>query len=342
MKALQEAYQDFNLEQLIATRLQGTAQALNAYTECCGRYCGQQHTALIWEGKQGESARWSFDQLAEASGKLANYFQAKGLKVGDCIAGLLPRTPELLITVLATWRMGAVYQPLFTAFESKAIEHRLEAASTRFIVTNTEQRAKLSSLQQIGILTVGAEAAETGDADFWQHQEVAAGEIGTLALDESQSPLMWFKGYAGHNRKSFVGQYYLTGDTVRLNELGGIDFIGRADDVITTSGYRVGPFDVESTLLECEEVLESAVVGKPDPERTEIVKAFVVLKAQFSASPALEQKLQQYVRSRLSKHAYPKEIEFVEALPKTSSGKIQRNILKQQEIDKQRLLEKVS
>ena len=74
MKTLQDAYQDFNLEQLIATQLQGTAQALNAYTECCGRYCGQQHTALIWEGKQGESARWSFDQLAEASGKLANYF----------------------------------------------------------------------------------------------------------------------------------------------------------------------------------------------------------------------------------------------------------------------------
>ena len=546
MKTLQDAYQDFNLEQLIATQLQGTAQVLNAYTECCGRYSGQQHTALIWEGKQGESARWSFDQLAEASGKLANYFQAKGLRAGDCIAGLLPRTPELLITVLATWRMGAVYQPLFTAFESKAIEHRLEAANTRFIVTHTEQRAKLSSLQQIGILTVGAEAAGTSGADFWQqlnqhsasfepvlrsfdddflmmftsgttglaksvpvplkallafkgymqhavdlraddsfwnladpgwayglyygisgplslghsiimderpfsvdhaleviqkyqvsnlagsptaflmffgfkekfvgvpktlrvvssagepltpevihwfkqdlgvnvydqygqtelgmvianhhalehhkkvgsagyaipghrfavlnalHQEVAAGEIGTLALDESQSPLMWFKGYAGHNRKSFVGPYYLTGDTVLLNELGGIDFIGRADDVITTSGYRVGPFDVESTLLECEEVLESAVVGKPDPERTEIVKAFVVLKAQFNASPALEQKLQHYVRSRLSKHAYPKEIEFVEALPKTSSGKIQRNILKQQEIDKQMLLEKVS
>lgn len=133
MKTLQDAYQDFNLEQLIATQLQGTAQALNAYTECCGRYSGQQHTALIWEGKQGESARWSFDQLAEALGKLANYFQAMGLKAGDCIAGLLPRTPELLITVLATWRMGAVYQPLFTAFESKAIEHRLEVANTRFV-----------------------------------------------------------------------------------------------------------------------------------------------------------------------------------------------------------------
>ncbi len=165
-----------------------------------------------------------------------------------------------------------------------------------------------------------------------QHQELGEGGIGILGLDCEQSPLFWFKGYDGHNRKAFVGKYYLTGDTVRLNELGGIDFIGRADDVITTSGYRVGPFDVESTLLECEEVLESAVVGKPDPERTEIVKAFVVLKDQYMASELLKDKLQTYVRSRLSKHAYPKEIEFVSQLPKTSSGKIQRNLLKQQEI----------
>lgn len=70
-------------------------------------------------------AEWTFEQLAEASGELANYFSSIGLKAGDCIAGLLPRTPELLITILATWRMGAIYQPLFTAFESKAIEHQL-------------------------------------------------------------------------------------------------------------------------------------------------------------------------------------------------------------------------
>ncbi|MEG1157524.1 MAG: AMP-binding protein, partial [Acinetobacter sp.] len=166
------------------------------------------------------------------------------------------------------------------------------------------------------------------------HQEVKCGEIGMLAIDFSQSPLTWFKGYGGNNRKSFVGEYYLTGDTVKLNEIGGIDFVGRADDVITTSGYRVGPFDVESTLLECDEVLESAVIGKPDPERTEVVKAFVVLKPQYQASKELDSKLQAYVRSRLSKHAYPKEIEFVESLPKTSSGKIQRNLLKQQEVAK--------
>ena len=139
-----------------------------------------------------------------------------------------------------------------------------------------------------------------------------------------------------------MGDYYLTGDTVRLNEFGGVDFIGRADDVITTSGYRVGPFDVESTLLECTEVLESAVIGKPDPERTELVKAFVVLKPHYEGNEALGLKLQEYVRSRLSKHSYPREIEFVQSLPKTSSGKIQRNLLKQQEVELMQKLQKVS
>ena len=542
MKTLEHAYQDFDFEKLIDEQLIGSAQQINAYIECCQRYIGQQKIALHWEGKQGESSTWTFEQLDEASGKLGNYFKSLGIKKGDCIAGLLPRTPELLITVLATWRIGAVYQPLFTAFESKAIEHRTETAHTQFIVTNAEQRPKLNNVKVPHILTVQA----THDADFWavieqqsavcepvmlsfddhflmmftsgttglaksvpvplkavlafkgymthavdlrdedsfwnladpgwayglyygitgplslghsiimderafsvdnalqiiqkykvsnltgsptafrmffgfkekfdasikdhlrvvssagepltpevihwfshdlnvniydhygqtelgmvvanhhalehykkvgsagyaipghrfavlnkENQEVELGGMGTLAIDCSQSPLFWFTGYGGNNRKSFVGHYYLTGDTVRLNEQSGVDFIGRADDVITTSGYRVGPFDVESTLLECAEVLESAVVGKPDLERTEVVKAFVVLKPQYVASTELMQKLQDYVRSRLSKHAYPKEIEFVQNLPKTSSGKIQRNLLKQQEIAKAENLPKV-
>ena len=157
------------------------------------------------------------------------------------------------------------------------------------------------------------------------YQELPTGGVGILAMDSEQSPLMWFKGYGGNNRKAFVGKYYLTGDTVTLNEHGGIDFVGRADDVITTSGYRVGPFDVESTLLECEAVLESAVIGKPDPERTEIVKAFVVLKPAYQACETLKDKLQQYVRNRLSRHAYPKEIEFVDSLPKPRAEKFKED-----------------
>ena len=106
-------------------------------------------------------------------------------------------------------------------------------------------------------------------------------------------------------------------------------FIGRNDDIITSSGYRIGPFDVESVIMEHPAVAEVAVVGKPDPERTEIVKAFIVLRARVNALDSLKTELQQHVRARLSLHAYPREIEFIDELPKTPSGKVQRFLLKQ-------------
>ncbi|MCY1524685.1 Acetyl-coenzyme A synthetase [compost metagenome] len=121
---------------------------------------------------------------------------------------------------------------------------------------------------------------------------------------------------------------------MELNEDGSISFVGRSDDVITTSGYRVGPFDVESALIEHPAVIEAAVIGKPDPERTELIKAFVVLHGRFQGAEALAEELRQYVRKRLSAHAYPREIEFVAELPKTPSGKIQRFLLRNQEIAK--------
>ncbi|MCY1430159.1 Acetyl-coenzyme A synthetase [compost metagenome] len=169
-----------------------------------------------------------------------------------------------------------------------------------------------------------------------QGNELPAGQPGILAMDRKRSPLMWFGGYEGMETKAFVGDYYLSGDTVELNEDGSISFVGRSDDLITTSGYRVGPFDVESALIEHPAVMETAVIGKPDPERTELVKAFVVLCPAYRATPELAEELQQYVRKRLSAHSYPREIEFVDELPKTPSGKIQRFLLRNQEIAKQK------
>ena len=101
--------------------------------------------------------------------------------------------------------------------------------------------------------------------------------------------------------------------------------------MITSAGYRIGPFDVESALLEHPAVVETAVVGKPDAERTEIVKAFVVLKEGFASSGELAEELGQYVRKRLSAHEYPREVEFMAELPRTPSGKLQRFILRDQE-----------
>ncbi len=97
-----------------------------------------------------------------------------------------------------------------------------------------------------------------------------------LAVDISQSPMMWFGGYKESRKSPFIGHYYLTGDTAELHADGSMSFVGRSDDVITTSGYRIGPFDVESALLEHDAVIEAAVIGVPDPDRTEVVKAFVI------------------------------------------------------------------
>ncbi len=161
-------------------------------------------------------------------------------------------------------------------------------------------------------------------------RELGVGEPGELAIDRAKSPLMWFTGYIGRDTPALTNTYFRSGDTAELNDDGSISFVGRADDVITTSGYRVGPFDVESALLEHPAVVEAAVIGKPDPERTEIIKAFVVLKPGYEPTPALAEELRLHVRSHLSAHAYPREFAFVTYLPKTPSGKVQRFLLRQQ------------
>jgi acetyl-CoA synthetase len=169
-----------------------------------------------------------------------------------------------------------------------------------------------------------------------QAREVPPGTPGILAVDRKRSSLFWFQGYWQQETTCWVDDYHLTGDTVRQNADGSISFIGRSDDIITSSAYRIGPYDVESALIEHPAVMEAAVVGKPDPERTEVVKAFVVLRSGYQPAPELAEELQQFVKTRLSAHAYPREIEFIEHLPKTPSGKLQRFILRQQEIDKAR------
>ncbi|MDU9405688.1 AMP-binding protein [Pseudomonas sp. zfem004] len=545
MRDYAEAIRSFDHAQAASAALHGDLAALNACVECCDRHTGSERPALIWEDRDGNGARYSFDQLRDLAARFANVLKAQGVVPGDRVAGLLPRTPELLVTVLATWRLGAVYQPLFTAFGPKAIEHRLEQSHARVVVTDRLNRAKLDEVADCPtLITVGARAGEvdfhealaatqsfcepvmrsgddpfllmftsgtTGPAkplevplraivafqgymrdaidlrpsdNFWnladpgwayglyyavtgplslghattfydgpfsvescarlidklgitnlagsptayrlliaagkafadpikgrlrvvssageplnpevirwfadelgvtihdhygqtelgmvlcnhhalehpvhlgsagfaipghrivvldeQGVELPAGQPGILAVDREQSPLCWFAGYHGLPTKAFVGKYYLSGDTVELNQDGSISFVGRSDDVITTSGYRVGPFDVESALIEHPAVIEAAVIGKPDPERTELIKAFVVLAKGFDAGPELEDTLRQHVRQRLYAHAYPREIEFVGELPKTPSGKLQRFILRNQEIAKQQAAQPIA
>ena len=160
-------------------------------------------------------------------------------------------------------------------------------------------------------------------------QPVPLGRSGVLAVNRLRSPLCTFTGYWGAETGSIRGEWYLTGDTMQRDEEGHFFFVGRNDDIITSAGYRIGPFDVESVIIEHPAVAEVAVIGKPDPERTEIVKAFVVLRPGHQSSEGLAKELQEHVRNRLSLHAYPREIEFVPELPKTPSGKVQRFLLRQ-------------
>lgn len=527
----------YEYERALKAALSGRPDALNACVECCDRYAEGDGVALYWEGRDCSSARYTFRDLQSEAARFGNLLKAQGICPGDRVAGLLPRTFELLIVVLGTWRIGAVYQPLFTAFGPKAIEHRMSASGAKLVVTDSANRRKLDEVKDCPpIFTVGADPTDT-DTDFWNSikrypadsmpvlldgespfllmftsgttgpakplevplravaafkgymrdaidlrpedvflnladpgwayglyyavigplalghattfydgpfsiestrriihkyaitnlagsptayrfliaageefgaglkgqlrvvssageplnpevirwfaseldvtihdhygqtetgmvlcnhhalshpvrmgsagfaspghrivvlderlKELPAGQPGILAIDREQSPMFWFKGYLGSATNAFVGKYYLSGDTVELNADGSISFVGRSDDVITTSGYRVGPFDVESALLEHPAVIEVAVIGKPDRERTELIKAFVVLSQGSDPSPELGEILRLHVRQRLAAHAYPREIEFVSELPKTPSGKLQRFILRNQEM----------
>ena len=155
------------------------------------------------------------------------------------------------------------------------------------------------------------------------------GEVGHIAVrtDGQSWPPGLFTGYVDApetNAQAFRHGWYYTGDTATRDDDGYFWFVGRADDIISSSGYRISPFEVESALLEHPAVAESAVVGRPDDLRGEIVKAFVVLARGHEPAPALATEIQDFVKQLTAPYKYPREIEFRTALPKTISGKIRR------------------
>ena len=156
------------------------------------------------------------------------------------------------------------------------------------------------------------------------------GDIAVLV--KPNRPLGLFKEYWGNPRatnSTYRGEWYITGDRAIRDKDGYFWFVGRADDVIISSGYRIGPFEVESALIEHPAVLESAVIARPDTVRGEIVKAFVVLRPEYQPSDDLAKELQDFVKNLTAPYKYPREIEFTSELPKTISGKIRRIELRQ-------------
>ncbi|KAA0925581.1 AMP-binding protein [Psychrobacter sp. ANT_H56B] len=541
-------YHNFDMNALLTEIFgENVDDRLNAYMACCGRHVRDgrgDNIALVHEDTAGNVTRKSFAELDKASAQVASLLLSYGVQAGDQVATMLPRTPELLTIVLATWRIGAVYQPLFTAFGYDSIKYRMDKANTKVVFTNQDNRGKFDDLAKqtkmvlvgskvdaqswgddnyadktseqpqtiepvllntdapflqmftsgtvgkskgvsvplsalsafylymryaidlraddnywnmadpgwayglyyaitgpllLGITTyfneAGFDAANTRDfmvrhkisnlassptafrmmkssgvfeaahndnsndneaklslrcansagetlntevvnwvetylnckvCDQYgqtetgmtccEHHALAHecpvgsmgmalpghtlvvldddmnilpdGEQGQLAVVVSQSPAFYFRGYSWNEKDAFADDYYLTGDVVERHSDGSYWFSGRDDDIIITAGYRVGPTDVENTVLEHEAVVESAAVGVPDEVRGHTIKSYVVLKDGIEGTDEIAKEIQDLVRRRLSTHAYPREVEFVDALPKTPSGKIQRFLLR--------------
>ncbi len=161
------------------------------------------------------------------------------------------------------------------------------------------------------------------------------GTVGEVAI-KRPDPVMcleyWKNPEATEDK--YVGDWWVTGDLAKQDEDGYFWFVGRKDDLITSAGYRIGPAEIEDCIIKHPAVSMVAVVGSPDEVRTEVVKAFIILKPDMSPGPDIEEEIKKFVKTRLAAHEYPREIEFVRELPMTATGKIMRRELKKLEIER--------
>jgi acetyl-CoA synthetase len=215
-----------------------------------------------------------------------------------------------------------------------AVHDHYGQTETGMLINNHHHPALASPLKLgcIGRPAPGWTVAVLGlEAD----EPVPAGTVGRLAVEITESPFFWFRGYVGDPKRSAEkfssdGRWYYTGDVGRMDADGDIFFASRDDDVILMAGYRIGPFEVESVIMQHANVAECAVLALPDEIRGEVLEAVVVLREGVSGSDALTREIQQLVKTGFAAHAYPRRVHYMPALPKTPSGKVQRYVLRQQ------------
>jgi acetyl-CoA synthetase len=229
-----------------------------------------------------------------------------------CTSAGEPLNPE----VIRTWREGTGGLMVYDGYG--------QSETTALVANYRTMEVRPGSM---GKPVPGYEIAIVND----EGNRVPPGEVANIVVRTQPRPVGLFSGYLGDEeatRNAFRHGWYYTGDKAWMDEDGYFWFEGRADDVITSAAYRIGPFEVESALVEHPAVMEAAVVGKPDAERTEIVCAFCILAAGYKPSDQLTHELQDHVKRVTAPYKYPREIHFVEELPKTISGKIRRSELR--------------
>lgn len=290
---------------------------LNGVTNCIagGRFSPEQWYSMIEDFKVTiwYTAPTALRMLMSAGDDIVNKYDLSSLRailsVGE------PLNPEVIkwakkiygLTVLDTWWMTET--------------------GGHMIVNYPTMDVKLGSM---GKPLPGIEAAIIDDAG----NELPPNRMGNLAIKKGWPSMMHriWKNPEKYN-SYFIGDWYVSGDSAYKDEDGYYWFQGRVDDVIMTAGERVGPFEVESKLVEHEAVAEAGIIGKPDPVRGEIIKAFVALRKGYEPTDELKEDIRLFVKEGLSAHAAPREIEFKDKLPKTRSGKIMRRVLKAWELD---------
>ncbi len=198
----------------------------------------------------------------------------------------------------------------------------------------TECNLVLGSCAALGVLRPGAIGKPTPGHTVAvigrDGNRMKAGEVGQIAV-QRPDPVMFLEywGKPQATRDKFIGDWMTTGDQGVMDEDGYFIFVGRDDDVITSAGFRIGPGEIEDCLIRHPAVALAAAVGKPDPLRTEIVKAFIVLKKGYAASDDLAAEIQGFVKTRLSAHEYPREVAFIDDMPMTTTGKVIRRLLRE-------------
>lgn len=549
--AYAEFIKDYSWDKLLAHCDWPVDQKYNLAHELCDRWANDpataENVAMRYEAKDGTKGSYTFKELRDLSNRFANVLVGLGVKKGDRIGGLLPKTPAVLVAILGIWKTGAIYVPLFTAFAVPAVAYRMRHSETSLIITDEVNLPKvqeslqtaegLPDLKHTFVVAKEAAVLDAGLHNFWKEvnsaspefkvaettlddlvvmqytsgstgqpkgamiphklglavlayftfgidlrkednfwspadpgwayglfiaipgpllignptliieapftpegcwqvmeryaitnfaaaptayralaaggaelarkyelklrvgssageplnpevidwfqrelnvpiydhygqtevsmivcnyhafsnpikpgsmglpmpgfevglvdetgQEVPVGTPGQIAMNRKGYGYL-FQGYWKDSEKTaanYLGDWHLTGDMARKDEDGYFWFEGRSDDLINTSGYRVGPFEIESALLEHPAVTEAAVISIPDPQRGEAIKAYVTLQPGQEGTPALVEALQQLVRERVGKHAFPRQVVFTDALPKTPSGKIQRFLLRKE------------
>ncbi len=234
----------------------------------------------------------------------------RGVKLRECLSAGEPLNPE----VIRAWRdaTGATIRDGYGQTETLLLVGNFPGVPVR--------------PGSMGLPMPGHEVQVIDAAS----QPLAAGEIGDIAL-RGRPPGLFAEYWKDPSatRRCRRGEWYVTGDRAWRDEDGYFWFVGRGDDVIISAGYRIGPFEVESALIEHPDVVEAAAVAAPHPDRGSIVKAYVVLRAGVAGSDALVKQLQQHVKQVTAPYKYPRAVEFVASLPKTVSGKIRRVDLRQ-------------